>query len=211
MQQLAYKISDAEYEKIRADVHNFIDKKCIVRNTLMPGKIQGTTYTWMFYLRRGLFNKRFVNAITKMFIYKIEREVDPEFNFQLSGLETAATPMLVGMPIIASAFDIDLNSFVVRKDQKAYGLRNWTEGAPNDKKVLLIDDLCNSGASMARAYQVLTHLKFEMIPYAFSIVNKSNKQIHSVQRQQSDMYLPEHFKVISLFDLDDFNLSNPSH
>jgi orotate phosphoribosyltransferase len=206
-----YKISDDEYRALREWVHHYINNVCIVRNTPMPGKVPGSRYTWMFYLRRGLFKKKFNNAVSQMFIYKMEREIDSNFDFQLSGLETAATPMLIGLPYVASAFDIELNSFVVRKEQKEYGLKNWIEGIPNEKKVLLIDDLCNSSASMGKAYKVLTEIGFEVLPYALTIVNKSNKKIHTEQRLKSDMYLPEHVNVISLFNLDDFNLYSPSH
>jgi len=206
-----YKISDEQYANVRAWVHEYIDRICIVRDTSMPGKKPGTKYSWMFYLRRGLFDKKFINAISQMFIYKIEREVGVEFDFQLSGMETAATPMLVGIPLIASVYDIDINSFVVRKEQKEYGLCNWLEGVPNSKKVLLIDDLCNSGISMGRAYNILSNMGVEFVPYAFSIVNKSNVEVHTQQRLNSDMYLPPEFKMVSLFTLDDFNLTSPSH
>jgi hypothetical protein len=42
-------------------------------------------------------------------------------------------------------------------------------------------------------------------------VNKVNKKTHNEQRQTTDMYLPNTIKIIHLFDLDDFNLNNPSH
>ena len=89
-----YKISDEQYANVRAWVHEYIDRICIVRDTSMPGKKPGTKYSWMFYLRRGLFDKKFINAISQMFIYKIEREVGVEFDFQLSGclLYTSPSP-----------------------------------------------------------------------------------------------------------------------
>ena len=59
-----------------------------------------------------------------MFIYKVEREIG-HFNFQLSGLETAATPMLSAIPLVLKGFGINLNSFVVRKEQKTYWIKNW--------------------------------------------------------------------------------------
>ena len=204
-------ITDSDYSNIREWVRNYIDQKCIVRNQRMPGKIPGTTYTWMFYLRRGLFNKDFLNKVALMFLYKIEREFEGDFRFQISGLETAATPMLASFPLVLGQLGIELNSFVVRKEQKTYGLMNWIEGIPNDYPVMMMDDLCNSSASMRQCMDILIEEKLRVLPVAFSIVNKSNKAVHSIKRQNGDMYLPEGFKVISLFDLDDFNLYNPSH
>ena len=176
------KISDPQYEVLKEWVHNYIDTKCIVRNTEMPGKLPGSTYTWMFYLRKGLFNHQFLINISQMFIYHMER-LDPKFNFQLTGLETAATPMLAAIPMVGSVMGVDINAFVVR----------------------------NSSRSMAQCLNTLTIENIPVANVAFSIVNKSNKDVHNKTRLVGDMYLPKEIKVISLFDLDDFDLNNPSH
>ena len=191
-------------------MHNYIDTKCIVRNQEMPGKAPGSTYTWMFYLRNGLFNHQFLINISQMFIYHMER-IDPKFNFQLTGLETAATPMLAAIPMVASVMGIDINAFVVRKDRKTYGLLNVIEGVPNNKLAVIIDDLCNSSRSMAQCLNTLTAEDIPVANVAFVIVNKSNEEVHDNFRMIGDMYLPKEIKVISLFTLDDFDLYNPSH
>ena len=136
---------------------------------------------------------------------------DQSLDFQLSGLETAATPLLVGIPLIARVFEDDINAFVVRKERKEYGLLNILEGMPNDKPVVMLDDLCNSSISLRRCYDELVGLNMTVANKAFTIVNKSNNDVHSYQRQHTDMYLPSDIEVVSLFTLDDFNLSNPSH
>jgi orotate phosphoribosyltransferase len=194
---------------------SFIDENCIVRNKKMPGKIPGTTYTWMFYLRNGLFQHQFLSAISQLFLYKVQKEIG-HFDFQIAGLETASTPMLAGIPLTATAFDISINAFSVRKEKKEYGLKNWIEGLPNDKPVMMIDDLCNSAVSMKKCYDVLSNTKvnqknIEVMNYAFTIVNKVNKKVHKESRQKTDMYLPEKIKMLYLYDLDDFNLTGPSH
>jgi orotate phosphoribosyltransferase len=176
----------------------------------MPGKSPGSTYTWMFYLRNGLFNHQFLINISQMFIYHMER-IDPKFNFQLTGLETAATPMLAAIPMVASVMGIDINAFVVRKDRKTYGLLNVIEGVPNNKLAVIIDDLCNSSRSMAQCLNTLTAEDIPVANVAFVIVNKSNEEVHDNFRMIGDMYLPKEIKVISLFTLDDFDLYNPSH
>jgi orotate phosphoribosyltransferase len=198
------------YQELREWTMQYIDKHCIVRNRRMPGKAPGTTYTWMFYLRRGLFNHEFLSAVAQMFYYKARYEVG-HVDFQLTGLETAATPMLAGFPLIGRALDVDMNAFVVRKDQKTYGLQNWIEGVPNERPAMIIDDLCNSSASMAKCYRILKDHNIPILPYAFSIINKVNKGVHTETREKTDMYLSPDIKVLSLFTLDDFNLFNPSH
>jgi orotate phosphoribosyltransferase len=164
----------------------------------------------MFYLRNGLFNPEFLISLAQMFIYKMER-VDYELNFQITGLETAATPMLAGIPMVAKVMGIDINSFVVRKTRKEYGLLNMIEGIPNNKLAIMVDDLCNSSNSLAQCFHKLSAEDIPVADIAFTIVNKSNKKVHEELRLQTDMYLPKEIKVISLFTLDDFDLSNPSH
>jgi orotate phosphoribosyltransferase len=176
----------------------------------MPAKKAGEWYHWMFYLRRGLFNHMFLSAVSQMFIYKMER-IDPYLDFQISGLETAATPMLAGIPLIARVYDDDINAFVVRQKPKEYGLLNTIEGMPNTKPVVMLDDLCNSSASLSKCYKELVNLNMEVCPTAFVLVNKSYKITDSNKRLNSDMYLPSHIKVISLFTLDDFELIGNSH
>jgi orotate phosphoribosyltransferase len=204
------RVSDIQYEVLKEWVHHYIDTKCIVRNTKMPGKLPGSTYTWMFYLRRGLFNHQFLINVSQMFIYHMER-LDPKFNFQLTGIETAATPMLAAIPMVANVMGVDINAFVVRKDRKTYGLLNIIEGMPNNKLAIIIDDLCNSSRSMAQCLNTLLAEDIPVANVAFTIINKSNKGVHDETRLVGDMHLPKEIKVISLFDLDDFNLNNPSH
>jgi orotate phosphoribosyltransferase len=145
-----------------------------------------------------------------MYLYKIKQEVG-HFDFQIAGLETGSTPLLAGIPLISRVFNLDINSFSIRKEQKTYGLLNWIEGIPNEKPVMLIDDLCNSSMSMKQGYDILRKENINVFNYAFTLVNKVNKNIHKEIRTRTDMYLPENIKMLYLFDLDDFNLYNPSH
>ena len=68
-------------------LRNYINDHCIVRDTVMKGKVPGKLYTWCFYCRRGLFNPEFNKHMTVCFLYKIEEEIG-HFNFQLGGMET---------------------------------------------------------------------------------------------------------------------------
>jgi orotate phosphoribosyltransferase len=145
-----------------------------------------------------------------MYLYKIKQEVG-HFDFQIAGLETGSTPLLAGIPLISRVFNLDINSFSIRKEQKTYGLLNWIEGIPNEKPVMLIDDLCNSSMSMKQGYDILRKENINVFNYAFTLVNKVNKNVHKEIRTRTDMYLPENIKMLYLFDLDDFNLYNPSH
>jgi orotate phosphoribosyltransferase len=204
------KVTDEQYKVLAKWVHAYIDKYCILRGVDLPAKVGSTRYSWMFYLRRGLFNSQFNFNIGQMFYYYLER-LDPEFNFQITGLETASAPMLTAIPMVAQLMGSDLNAFIVRKERKKYGLENIVEGLPNDKPAIMFDDLCNSSVSLAECLQKLIEEGITVANVAFTIVNKSNEGVHTEQRLKSDMYLPPEIQVISLFTLDDFNLNNPSH
>ncbi|WP_173200361.1 phosphoribosyltransferase [Geobacter sp. SVR] len=149
--------------------------------------------------------------ISKMFLYLTARSC-PDHNYQLAGLESGAVPLLTGISQAAKILgQRDLNVFSVRKERKAYGLRNVTEGLPNGAPVMIVDDLCNSSASMKRCHDMCISEGMSIYPYAFCVVNKVNKAVHAPRRRVTDMYLPDNIKIIYLYDLDDFGLSNPSH
>lgn len=194
-------IDEQIYNDLHTWVKSYINDKCIIRNTKMPGKLPGTTYTWMFYLRRGLFNHEFLSAVAQMFYYKVEKEIG-HFNFQLAGLETASTPMISSFPIIGRIYNKNINAFSIRKERKEYGLKNWIEGIPNDKPVLLVDDLCNSSNSLYTAKEVLENENIPILNYAFVLVNKT---VH--KEKTEDKYMKSNIKMLSLFDLNDFGLN----
>ena len=204
-------LTEDQYKQREETVRNFIEKHCIVKAD-MPGKLPGTKYKWMFYLRNGLFNADFLQYTCEMMLHKIHKELG-DYNFQICGAETAGTPLAAALPLVAKLHDIRIGSFVVRKEQKGYGLMNWHEGmAFNKVPYVLVDDLCNSSMSLRHADNISRNgLKLPSANLAAVIVNKVNKEVHSKQRVNTDMYLPENVKVISLFDLDTFDLSNPSH
>ena len=198
-----YRITDSEFQELFEYTRDYINKNCIIRYKFLPGKAPGSFYTWMFYLRRCLFNHNYLTAIGKMFIYKFER-IDPSFNFQITGLETAATPIVTALPLIAKQYDIDLNAFIVRKTRKEYGLLNLIEGLPNDKPALMVDDLSHSTSSLARCCQLLFDENIPVYDRAFVVVSKTNK----IENVKKDKYIYDNnLKIVNLFNLNDFGLN----
>ena len=218
-------IEDKLYETSLNWLRKYIDENCIVRGQYMKGKVPGTNYTWCFYLRRGLYNPEFNKHLAVCFLYKIKKEVG-HFDFQLSGLETAATPMITSLPIYAKQLlDIDLHSFIFRKAPKEYGLEEPWEGTPKfDTPTLLVDDLANSTMSLKICSDICRNYEIQKLNYAFVIVNKVNRNYYDMGlpeeqysktehelRQKHDMYLDPNTTIISLFDMDEFNLKGASH
>jgi len=195
-------MNEKSYNELHQWTKQYIDDLCIVRNTRMPGKIPGTSYSWIFYLRRGLFNHQFLSAISQMFYYQVSKHLG-HFNFQIAGLETASTPLLAGIPLIGRALGHDINAFSIRKERKQYGLRNWIEGLPNDLPVLLVDDLCNSSDSLYNARAICEQERIQCCDTCFVIVNKTNDE-----QNVTDKYMDTNIRIISLFNLSDFGLTN---
>lgn len=202
-------LTDEERQNHREWLRNYINEYCIVRvppdKTPMYGKAPGSRYTWQFYLRRGLFNHRFNYRMALLFLDMIQTEYN-YFDFQISGLETASTPMISVIPLIASNYNIDINAFSIRKERKNYGMFNLIEGTVRKGvPVLLMDDLSNSTSSLQRAFYVVTNeLKETPFPATFTVVNKTRDN-------SSDKSVPEFLKNLSLFNLTDFNLSYDSY
>ena len=208
-------ISDDEYKLFETWMCEYIDRHCIIRtgkeiDYKMPGKKPDTWYTWQFYLRRGLFDPVFLSVLSQMFIYKIEREIG-HFNFQLSGLETGSTPMLAAIPLVAKGYGINLNSFVVRKEQKTYGIKNWIEGRPDkNKPIMLIDDICNSSMTMEKAKFICEQQEMEVMKVVFAIVNKWSKYNDKDSFENHTRQIPD-TKVIHFFNCDDWDLFTKSY
>lgn len=208
-------ITDAEYQATRQWCREFVINNCLERRSKknpLPGKASGSRYTWMFYLRRGLYNSEFGVSIAKMFLFRMFNE-QGKAPFQLAGLESGAVPLLTGISQTARLlYGLDINVFSIRKEQKTYGLKNWIEGTPlADVPVVIVDDICNSSWSMKQCYDRCIAEGLFVSKQAFSIVNKVNKEIHEPGRIVTDMYLPKHIQITYLYDLDDFGLTNPSH
>ena len=213
-------ISDDEYVVFKNWMRKYIDSHCIMRlgkdywpdvdgrestNYEIDSKFPGGKDIWQFYLRRGCFDFNFLSLLSQMFIYKVEREIG-HFNFQLSGLETAATPMLAAIPLVARGYDIELNAFVVKKEQRTFGIRNWIEGRPNKElHVMIIDDICSTSISMSKAKRVIEEHNLEVLNCVFAIVNKWSKYNGSEIHKNYSRNIPN-TKVIHLFDCDDWNL-----
>ncbi len=168
----------------------------------------GKIWVWQFYLRRGCFDSTFNSVLSQMFIYKVEREIG-HFDFQISGLETAATPMLSAIPLVAKSYGIDLNSFVVKKEQKQYGIRNWVEGCPDpDLPVMIIDDLISTSRSMLIANKILQEkMGLKVMDYVFGIVNKNSRDMRFGYPFEKTKYWPDK-KILYLSDLDDYDFNS---
>lgn len=190
---------------MREWLYDYINDHCIERvgpdDNLLQGKLPNTYYSWQFYLRRGLFNSEFL-TFSGLLFWEMFAQKYNEKPFQIAGLETAATPLIVGITMTARMLDVRVNSFSIRKERKEYGLRNRFEGTPNEDPVLLVDDMCNSKNSLLLAKQYVEEEGLSLYNQAFVLVNKN---VHG--EDDTDKYIGDQMKVRSLFNATEFPLS----
>lgn len=203
-------ITEDTYRSHEAFAREFIVRHCIDRGD-MPGRKRGSRYSWLLSLRRGLMNPDFLRAVSEMMLWRLETHLGGT-GFQVCGAETAGIPLAVGIPIMARIHGVRISGFTARRERRSYGLLNDHEGMVTDQPYVLVDDMCNSSESLARADHVCRSvLALPSAETAIVIVNKSRRDVHSRDRLSGDMYLPRSVSVLSLFTLDDIGLSRPSH
>lgn len=183
---------------------DFIRKNCLETRSpeeLMLGKLAGTRYSSQYYMANLLYDQRMMQEVCDEFYTLVVKNIG-HFNFQLAGRDWSAIPLLTTLPaMLYSSYHVRVNSFMIKRDRKTYGKHNFVEGIPNEKPVLLVDDLCNSTNSFWHCYQVCTNeQKLEMIPFIFAIVNKYKPSRDHMY--QYDRYLAGHFKALYILDGD---------
>jgi len=135
----------------------------------LPGKLPGSTYTWQFYLRRGLTDVEFLRYVCWAFwnLFRGAFEVRP---FQLTGLETGATPLVIALAMTAP---FPVQCFLTRAERKAYGLKNRFEGiVDHSLPVMMVDDMSHSKNTMVRCQDCLIAEGLQVYDQAFVIVDK---------------------------------------
>ncbi len=200
--QLARFIDEAESEFAYA--RNYINDCCIMRvpagSKDLPSKGNKGYYRWQFYLRRAFFNPTILRFITNDFFGKYG-DLLRDGAVQLAGVESASTPMLTAFALEAEKSGYPVNVFSIRKEAKKYGLRNWIEGVPTDKPVILVDDLVSPNHyTMLLAMRVLDAHKIPLSGHVYASVYKTFTPDDPIERD-GKKYLVNH-----IFSLNDFDL-----
>lgn len=175
---------------------SIIKEKAIVRKSERKIVSQNgkNTPAWLIDLRSIFFDPEALNLIAEVFWEQFEKE----YPFQVGGQEVAAIPIVSAIVLKSQEIGKPVNGFIIRKSRKHTGLQKIIEGNLTDDKIILVDDLINSGLTIMRQLEVLKSAgrKAEKV---FTLVNyqpQRNQQLLS--EQQVDLIAP--------FTLDDFDL-----
>jgi outer membrane protein assembly factor BamB len=152
---------------------------------------------WLFDFRRILMNGRAANLISDIFYEQFK----DSYPFQLGALEIAGVPLVTSlMTKFYYKGTEDINAFFIRKSRKKTGLMRMIEGTlQSEKKIILVDDILNSGNSFWRQVEILEQLHYKV------------DTIWCILRFREEGYYTRFtergIKIKSLFTLDDFTIT----
>lgn len=180
-------------ESLRKKVHAYIETRSLIsikeRTIVHPN---GLTARWSFDFRPLLSDADTLDALCALLWDTLKDEGD----FQVGGLETAAISLVAGMILKGKQQGKKMTGFYIRKSRKKTGLQNHIEGDVTEKKIVLVDDLLNSGGSFIRQVKALE-----------SVGRKVHAVCVVVRFREPAFYSFFHernIKIIDLFSLDDF-------
>jgi len=153
----------------------------------------GDTSKWLFDFRRVLLQPDVLNAISDIFLEKFK----DKFPLQIGGIEVAAIPLITGLVIGLHERGKKVNGFFIRKSRKKDGLLRMIEGKVTSDKIILVDDILNTGKSFIRQIEVIESLG-KKVDTVFSILRFRDLDYYKY-------FYAKGINVESLFTLDDFS------
>lgn len=178
-------------------IRKVIEKKVFV--TKDKEKIfhkNGTETKWLFDFRRVLLKSEVLNSIAEAFWSKFSKE----YPFQVGGLETASIPIITGIVLKSrEKGKRDINGFFIRKSRDKDGLTRMIEGEMTNDKIILVDDLINSGSTFVRQVEAIESLG-KKVSTIFVVLRFRDLEYYSYFHQKK-------IKIVSLFELSDFKNS----
>lgn len=124
-----------------------IKDRCVVKNSdTWMVSTTGAECSWLIDMRQTLLDPFSLELISTLFWDEHERYLP----FQLCGLEVSGIPLLVGLLHEARRRNLNVNGFIVRKERKQSGIGKIIEGKVTGERVLVVDDILNSAASMEK-------------------------------------------------------------
>jgi outer membrane protein assembly factor BamB len=176
------------FNLIKDNVLKFEDRNINILNS------KGLHEKWIFDFKSVFFDPVFLDVYAKIF-WKLYSDKYP---FQVGGLESACIPLIAAISIEGLKNGKKVNGFFIRKERKNTGLQNIVEGKINEEKIILVDDILNSGDSQNKIISVLSSID-KKAHYIFSII----------QFKDNDLYkFDDELKINSIFSISDFGVSD---
>lgn len=175
---------------------NFVERDALVRKKDHHiASVSGLEEDWIFDLRNIFLKPESLELIVDIFWERFEKH----YPFQVGGQEIAAIPMVSAIVLKSRRMGKPVNGFIIRKERKTTGLQKIIEGSFDDSKIILVDDLINSGQTFLRQLAVLEKENRKIFSF-FTILNFRGEE-------NEKLLAKKHIGLISLFQLKDFGLA----
>ncbi len=160
---------------------------------------------WLFDFRNVMLRPHVLNLYAEYFF----EEYKDELPFQVGGLEVASIPLISAIVMKSVERGTPVNGFFIRKSRKKTGLLKMIEGTIRDEKIILVDDLINSGSSFIRQVEVLTRLKQEDARFTHLNVYSIFAVLRFRDLPFYSYFSDRGIKINSIFELNDLSNSLP--
>lgn len=178
----------------RESLKKIIAEKVFVLNRDEQIENQANPDAWLFDFRRILMNGKVAHLISDIFF----EDFNKKYPFQLGALEIAGVPLVTSLMTKFFYRGVeDINAFFIRKSRKKSGLMRMIEGTLEaEKKIILVDDILNSGNSFWRQVEILEKLGYS-VDTIWCILRFRDLSYYK-------RFTDRGIKIESLFTLDDF-------
>lgn len=176
----------AKWEYLRDEIEHRAVYRVAPNGHRLPGKRANTSYGWQIYLRRCMFDPKFIFTAAELLVDKL-----PDKNVQIGACEDAGVPLGLAMATILGTPMISL-----KKTRKVYGLLNFTEGRSIGLPILLVDDVAGSQNTLKNAAKTLEAFGLPVAGQYATLINKT-------QATHPENYV-QRKELISLFTCEDF-------
>jgi len=144
---------------------------------------EGITSEWLFDFRALMLQPKWLNRYAEIFWERYASH----YPFQVAAMETAGIALVAAIVMKGVERGTPVNGFFIRKSRKRQGLMKMIEGTPTDDPVILVDDLMNSGQTIAKQVDIISSIGksvsdiFVLLVYrdrnAYQFINDRNAEL----------------------------------
>lgn len=180
------------------DLHRAIASQALVRASegavIIASEQTGARQPWIFDFRAVMLQPKWLDSFAELFWERYEHRLP----FQVGGMETAGIPLVTAIVMKGAARGTPVNGFFIRKSAKRQGLMKTVEGTLTDEKIILLDDLINSGQTVTKQVDLLRE-HGKTVSDVFVLLAFRAKDAYTSLREKGA-------SLTSLFTLKDFDM-----
>ncbi len=154
----------------------------------------GRNGEWLFDIRSVFLDPEGLDILGQLFWDEFETKLP----FQVGGLEVGAIPFIAAIQLEGRKRGYNINGFIIRKERRNVGLCRSVEGIITDEKIVIVDDLMNSGNSQ-RSVQAKLKSEGGKISGLYVVVDFKNNNGKKFCEEEG-------VEFHSLFSIEDFGI-----